>query len=259
MTVKNFFIGLVATFAIPWLVVIAIPYSQMRTIEPVELDEINDGKTGEYAPKRQGFIGAGAAIYAAEGCATCHTQVARPTYAGNDVFQESLAGVKNDPERGDTRRESTIWDYSGTDYAWIGETRIGPDLSNYGRRVELRTSLKNEKLAKSKGVEVSVLKNAQLFSPESYVLTHLFNPRLDPEAFWSTCPTNKHLFNKVNKYGPGTRLAVPVQNKDDEGSMIVPTGEAIQLASYLLSLKSDDEVPFSMNYRRDKTKASEKK
>lgn len=260
MTVKNFFLGLVASFAIPWLVVIAIPYSQMRSIEPIELDEIADGQTGQYAPKHQGVVGAGAAIYAAEGCATCHSQVARPTYAGNDVFQKSLAGVTNDPERGDTRRESTIWDYTGAEFAWIGETRIGPDLSNYGRRVEILAGEKNEKTAKANEVEISALKASQLFNQESYVLTHLFNPRLNPEAFWSTCPSNKQLFDTVRKFGPGTRSALPItKTGGNDDTMVIPNGEAIQLVSYLLSLKHDDQVPYSLNYRRDKVKASEKK
>jgi len=260
MTVKNFFIGLVASFAIPWLVVIAIPYSQMRSLEPVELDEIADGQTGQYAPQRQGVVGAGAEIYAAEGCATCHTQLSRPTYAGNDVFQKSLAGVKNDPERGDTRRESTVWDYAGTDYAWIGETRIGPDLSNYGRRVEMLAIDKNEKVAKANGVELSALNSSQLFDVNGYVYTHLFNPRLKPETFWSTCPSNKHMFDTKNKFGQGPRSALPItKNGEEDGAMVVPNGKATQLVSYLLSLKRDDAVPYSMNYRRDKVKASEKK
>jgi len=154
MTVKNFFLGLTASFAIPWLVMVAIPFVKMRSLEPVMYDEVNDGQIGQYDPNRPGSIGAGSKIYAQEGCAACHTQVSRPTYAGNDVFQPSLAGIAVDPERGDTRRETTVWDYAGEEYAWIGETRIGPDLGNFGRRVEILAAKKDKETADANGLKI---------------------------------------------------------------------------------------------------------
>lgn len=266
MTVKTFFFGLFASFGIPWLVLVAIPFSKMRSLEPVEYDEIADGTTGLYQPKLSGRAANGAVTYGKEGCATCHSQLSRPTYAGNDVFQDGLAGIAKDPERGNTRRESNIWDYSlefaegnqDSNFAWIGETRIGPDLGNYGRRVEFLANQRNEETAKALGIKVSELPASKRFDSQKYVLTHIFNPRLNPERFWSVCPSNPQMFTEKKIYGQGSVNAIPVEG-EDAGYEIIPDEQAVELADYLLSLKRDGDVPFSMNYRRDKVKASEKK
>ncbi|SHK03518.1 hypothetical protein SAMN02745181_3088 [Rubritalea squalenifaciens DSM 18772] len=258
MTVKTFFIGLFASFGIPWLVLVAIPFSKMRSIEPVEYDEMADGKTGFYQHKTSGRAQNGSIIYGQEGCATCHSQVARPTYAGNDVHQNDLAGIAKDPERGNTRRESNLWDYSNEQYAWIGETRIGPDLSNFGRRVEMLAHEHNKAAAEALDVEVNALPQSKRFDAQKYVLTRLFNPRLVPHRDWSNCPSNRQFFTEKKVYGQGSANAIPVEG-EEEGVEIIADDEAIALADYLLSLKRDGEVPYSINYRRDKVKASEKK
>ena len=54
-------------------------------------------------------------------------------------------------------------------------------------------------------------------------------------------------------YGQGSPEAVPGLNRD--GLEVLPTTEAKALVSYLLSLRKDDAVPYSINYSREKKKA----
>lgn len=258
MTVKTFFLGLIASFALPWLVVVAVPFAKMRAIEPVEYTEDNDGKTGQYNPGKNGRLQNGSLIYGAEGCAQCHSQLVRPTYAGNDLGKEDLAGIAKDEARGDTRRESINQDYNGEDYAWLGETRMGPDLSNFGRRMEQLAATKNKALAKSKGIEVDKLALEDKFDAEKWVYVHLFNPRLKPNAKKSICPSNLHMFDVKENFGQGSPDALPVAKGSNTNEQVIPNEKARTLASYLLNLKRDGDVPYSINFSRTKKKASAK-
>ena len=136
MTFRSFAFGLTASFGLAWLAVVIVPFFLMRTPKPVAFDEVADGKEGIYHPKRAGRVINGAEVYSANGCYHCHTQLIRPTYAGNDLGRPDWAGLKGDEARGDTRRESNVFDYQGESFAQIGLNRLGPDLSNLGRRVE---------------------------------------------------------------------------------------------------------------------------
>ena len=254
MTVKTFFIGLIASFALPWLAVVAVPYATMRAVETPQFDEGDDGKVGPYTAYKSGSVASGSAIYGAEGCAQCHSQLARPTYAGSDLGHANLAGLEKDPNRGDTRRESILMDYDQEPFAWIGETRMGPDLSNFGRRMEVLAIEKNEALAKERGVTVADLPVADRFDTELAVYTHLFNPRNDNRK--SVCSANKHMFTSKPVHGQRTANALPVTT--DNGDQIIPKPKALTLASYLLGLKRDNDVPYAMNNARSKKKASAK-
>ncbi len=226
MTFRSFAFGLTATFGIAWLAVVIVPFFLMRSIEPVAFDEIADGKEGIYHPKHTGRTVNGAEVYAANGCYQCHTQLIRPTYAGNELGRPDWAGLKQDEERGDTRRESNIFDYQGEKFAQIGLTRLGPDLSNFGRRVEA---------IYAKGAD-----------PQAWVLMHLYDPRANPTRPTSTCPSVRFLFEEKDVKGQMPADALPVQAP--EGKAVVPTHEALALADYLLALKRDDVVPASMSH-----------
>lgn len=252
MTVKTFFIGIIASFALPWIAVVAVPFAKMRNVEIPQYDISKDGKEGPYAPVKSGLIQSGSSIYGAEGCAQCHSQLSRPTYAGNDLGRPDLAGIAKDPELGDTRRESNLWDYKGESYAWIGETRMGPDLSNFGRRMELVALNKNKSRAKELGLEDSTkLPLAEKFNIEMAVNTHLFNPRQD--NLKSICPANVGFFHTASAFGQGAINAVSTST--DSETQVIPGSRARTLVSYLLSLKRDDEVPSSINYARNNKKS----
>jgi cytochrome c oxidase cbb3-type subunit 2 len=226
MTFRQFAFGLTAAFGIAWLAVVVVPFFLMRDIEPVAFDEVADGKTGLYHPKRAGRVANGAEVYAANGCYLCHTQLVRPTYAGNDLGRPDWGGMSMDEERGDTRRESNVFDYQGEKFAQIGLVRLGPDLSNLGRRVEARAKLLGE-------------------APETLLYRHLYDPRLDPERSTSKCPSHKFLFEEKTVSGQFPNDALDLAR--EKGQAILPGPEAKALVSYLLSLKRDDALPKAIN------------
>ena len=236
MTFKAFLIGLLGTFGLPWLLVVVIPYSTQRTQKPIEYEEGAKG-SGVYMPKRDGRITEGSVVYGQEGCYYCHTQVIRPTYAGNDVHRDEWAGLrKGNGVDADTRRETLPGDFEQEKTAHIGISRVGPDLSNFGRRV------------------THYLKGSDT-NPEEWVLMHLYNPKgvfrydnPDEKAYDSTCPTKAGMFDEINVYGAGGRT-LPVDAGQGKG--VIPNDRARALASYLVSLKKDtlgNPLPKSLNY-----------
>lgn len=225
MTFRQFAIGLTACFGFAWLAVVVVPFFKLRNPSPVSFQEGVDAESGIYHPKREGRIVNGYEIYAENGCYQCHTQVVRTTYAGKDLFRPDWGGISDDIDRGDTRRESNVFDYSGLNFAPIGVTRLGPDLMNFGRRI------KAEKGANA----------------EAWVFLHLYNPQLIPELTgWSVCPSYRFLFDKREITGARSDNALEVETPANRE--IVPGQKARALVSYLLSLSHDNDLPASMNY-----------
>lgn len=153
-------------FALPWLFLIVIPFIRMSNAEPVPYTE-EDGVAGiaaypDRALQRHGSSDYGRQIYAAEGCAYCHTQVVRPTYAGPDMWRPGWGGRE---EEG-LARETHPGDYATEKVAMLGYQRIGQDLSNVGHRIKSRE-----------------LMHQHLVEPKS----------LDPD---SGMPAYKHLYRK---------------------------------------------------------------
>lgn len=230
MSLRTFILGLSVSFGIAWLAIIVVPFIKMRNIAPIELNEAVDGTTGIFYPKRTGRIANGAQVYAENGCYLCHTQLVRPTYAGNDLFRPDWGGLKADPDRGDTRRETNAYDFSGEKFAQIGVMRMGPDLSNLGRRVE------------------SLYAKDQ--SSEHWLYAHLYNPRNLPERWKSNCPSFRYLFVEQGIKGEPATDAISVDR--EAGKQIVPGPDARALVSYLMSLKKDQPVPASLNFSPQK-------
>ena len=232
MSLRTFILGLSASFGIAWLAIIVVPFIKMRNLAPIQLNEATDGATGIFYPKRTGRIANGALVYAENGCYLCHTQVIRPTYAGNDMYRENWGGLKADPDRGDTRRETNAYDFAGEKFAQIGVSRMGPDLSNLGRRVESIYAAGKD--------------------PETWLFAHLFNPRQEPQRWKSTCPSFRFMFTERPVTGNPSVDAIAVL----EGGKIevVPNEDAKALVSYLLSLKKDQAVPAVLSFSPPKNK-----
>lgn len=232
MSFRTFIFGLIASFGVAWSAVVIVPFFKMRSLAPVELNEATDGATGIFYPKRTGRIADGAKVYAENGCYLCHTQLVRPTYAGNDLYRLDWGGLKADPDRGDTRRETNAYDFFGEKFAQIGIARMGPDLSNLGLRVETNYAARKD--------------------PVMWLYKHLNNPREEATRWKSTCPSFRFLFD--------TQLIVGNPNTDalstteDGKSELVPSAEAKALVSYLLSLKKDQAVPAALNFGPAKKK-----
>ncbi|GAA5131104.1 cbb3-type cytochrome c oxidase subunit II [Luteolibacter yonseiensis] len=236
MSFRTFILGLSASFGVAWLAIVVVPFIKMRNLAPIELNEATDGATGIFFPKRTGRVADGAQVYAENGCYLCHTQVVRPTYAGNDLYRPDWGGLKADPDRGDTRRETNAYDFFGEKFAQIGVSRMGPDLSNLGRRVE------------------SIY--AKDGSATQWLYSYLYNPRHIPENYQSTCPSFSFLFHEQPVKGERNADALPYGGTDD--TEIVPGPEVKALVSYLLSLKKDQAVPTVLNFAPDKGKAAKK-
>ena len=237
MSFRTFFFGLAASFGLAWLAIIIIPFIKMRSLEPIVMEDA-EGTNAVYIPKRAGRITDGAEVYAANGCYLCHSQLVRPTYAGNDMFRPDWGGLANDEDRGDTRRETNAFDFAGEKFAQIGVTRMGPDLSNLGRRVE------------------SLYAPEEGTKPEMWLYRHLYNPRWKPQRRDSTCPSFRFLFNEIEIKGNPSEESLPFAGED--GGEISPKPGARALVSYLLSLKKDQPVPASLDFSPDAGPVEEK-
>jgi cytochrome c oxidase cbb3-type subunit II len=231
MSLRLFILGLFTSFGIAWSAMVIVPFFKMRELAPVELSEVKDGATGIFYPKRTGRIANGAEVYAQNGCYHCHSQLVRPTYAGNDLFRPDWGGLKADPDRGDTRRETNAYDYFGEKFAQIGIARIGPDLSNIGLRVDALYAAPGQ-------------------SPQQWFYAHLYNPRALPDHYKSNCPPFRFLFNSTEVKGnPATDA---VADPQDPKKVLIPNSDCRALVSYLMSLKKDQSVPVALNFGPEK-------
>lgn len=116
--VTALFLGIFGTFAFSWAGLTLIPNFQIGHLDP-QTDE--DGNDPYPAPK-SGMAERGRRIYAANGCVYCHSQQVRADYAASDI------------DRKWGLRRSAPRDYIFERPALLGKTRLGPDLSNIGKR-----------------------------------------------------------------------------------------------------------------------------
>jgi cbb3-type cytochrome oxidase cytochrome c subunit len=112
------FLGIFGTFAFSWAGLVLIPNYQIGHLEP-QVDE--DGNDPYPAPK-SGMADRGRQIYAANGCVYCHSQQVRADYAATDI------------DRKWGERRSAPRDYLFERPVVLGKMRLGPDLSNIGKR-----------------------------------------------------------------------------------------------------------------------------
>jgi len=91
MNFKTFIIGLIASFGAAFLFMIVLPFASTQELQAIEYSA-EDGRDGAFTLERAGQVQNGAAVYAAEGCYVCHSQLIRPTYAGTDVWNAPWAG-----------------------------------------------------------------------------------------------------------------------------------------------------------------------
>jgi cytochrome c oxidase cbb3-type subunit 2 len=85
---------------------------------------VGDTLPQNYPLARPGDAHAGAEIYRANGCASCHTEMVRSSTLGSDI------------QRGWGARRSLAEDYLFEQPVMLGLQRIGPDLANFGRTSE---------------------------------------------------------------------------------------------------------------------------
>ena len=210
---RKFIFGITASFFIPWLCLIVIPHSKMNA----EIEEWTDPDTGKvnfYPSGTPNIFRQGQIVYAQEGCASCHTQMIRPTYMGYESWRPGFGkeGTIEVPVR---IRETRLGDYDGERFAYLGNQRIGPDLSNVGYRHD-----------------------------EAWHHEHLYLPQSKRD--FSMMPSFRHLYEKRKIKGQKSEFAlsnVEWENEEEaQNYEVVPTEKAKALVGYLMTLKKD--APF---------------
>jgi cytochrome c oxidase cbb3-type subunit 2 len=111
-------LGIFGTFAFSWVGLILVPNFQIGHLDPQSDEEGTD----IYPMPISGMADRGREIYAANGCAYCHTQQVRADYAASDI------------DRKWGERRSAPRDYVFARPPLLGKMRMGPDLSNVGKR-----------------------------------------------------------------------------------------------------------------------------
>ena len=112
------FLGIFGTFAFSWAGLTLLPNYQIGHLDP----QMDEEQTDVYPAPKSGMAERGRRIYAANGCVYCHSQQVRADYAASDI--ERKWGVRRSAPR----------DYVFDRPVMLGKMRLGPDLSNIGKR-----------------------------------------------------------------------------------------------------------------------------
>jgi cbb3-type cytochrome oxidase cytochrome c subunit len=112
------FLGIFGTSAFSWVGLTVIPNWQIGHLNPQSDEEGTD----TYPMPQSGMFARGARVYAANGCAYCHSQQVRADYSGADI------------ERKWGDRRSAPRDYIFERPVFLGKMRMGQDLANIGAR-----------------------------------------------------------------------------------------------------------------------------
>ena len=240
-------LGILGTFAFSWVGLTMIPNAQIGHLDP-QVDE--DGNDPYPAPK-SGMAERGRQVYAANGCVYCHSQQVRADYAASDI------------ERKWGDRRSAPRDYLFERPVLLGKSRMGPDLSNIGKRAPVEdaeppaapaTAAAASPVAApvsspapaapaavaSAATTANAPKPTAGDAPPPYSAAwhhrYLYAPR--SFAQHSNMPAYRFLYEKHKISGQPAADALKLTGKaaPQEGWEIVPTYEAKCLVAYLMSL-----------------------
>lgn len=163
-----------------------------------------DEATGEEVPPPvSGIARRGKQVYMDLGCLYCHTQQVR------------RPGYGADDERGWGARQSVARDYINQEVVQLGTMRTGPDLMTIGQRQPSR----------------------------EWHHLHLYDPQITSAG--SNMPPYPFLYEeRPIENDPSPRaLNLPEPYAPPEGYEVVPTPRAEALVEYLLSLRTDYDLP----------------
>jgi cytochrome c oxidase cbb3-type subunit 2 len=250
---KSLFLGIFAVFAFSWLGLALVPNTQIGHLEP----QTDEEGTDAYPVPQSGMAERGRKIYTANGCFYCHSQQVRPDYDSSDI----------DRKWGD--RRSAPRDYIFQRPVLLGKMRIGPDLSNIGKRAPAddqngpaqapapaagsspavaaapaapAPSANASPAAPAGPAQATALDSSPKTGgvPPEYSAVwhhqHLYAPRsvnLD-----STMPAYRFLYEKqrIGSEPSADALTLTGSSAPPEGWEIVPTYDAKCLVAYLMSL-----------------------
>jgi len=200
---RSFFGLIFVIFLFTWIGFVVLPWIYLGHLPPIQ----DEGSTDITPWDSSGAAHAGERIYAANGCAYCHTQEVRPDSSGADIIRGW--GTAKDDEGKDVTRRSYPRDYIWQGQVFLGNNRIGSDLSNVGAR----------------------------YADAAALYRFLYDPY--GADLHSSMPACRFLFvtQKISGQASEDALVLPATDAPPAGYEIVPTAEAKSLVAYLLSLK----------------------
>lgn len=169
----------------------------------------------------------GARIYAAEGCALCHTQIIRRSPSGRDWQAAIDRGTDPDFPYRVSEPEDMDAEFNREGAPQAGVAAVGPDLSNAAEYAAGRLEYED-------AVSGSTRRAAQV---REWLALHLYNPR-EPQFKkpWTVCPAMPGLFEERPVGGDAPSLdALPVRM--ERGRELVPSPRGKRLLNYLASLR----------------------
>lgn len=186
------FLGVFIILSLTWALVINKPIQETGHLSP-----IFDTEQGGRLPIRiTGGAAQGKIVYQEFGCIACHTQQVRVA-AGFDL------------ERGWGERQSVARDYLDQTPVLIGNSRLGQDLSNVGKRQ----------------------------TDADWHMLHFYNPQITSKG--SNMPAMPFLFETREIVGEATSraLKLPAEYAVADGYEVIPSRKAEALVAYMKSLK----------------------
>ena len=196
------FSGIFLTFGSAWVALVAYPAGNLGHLQPLPNEETG----GVNPPTVSGLALAGQKVYAANGCMECHTQQVRPDPLTTDIAKQ--LGKRQTVPRDEIREHAPF----------LGEYRIGQDLTNYGARE----------------TDVAAI-HRHLYAPTS----------VTP---WSNMPSYSYLYEYRKIVSQPSAYAVQGltgSSAPKPGYEVVPTQQAEALVAYLLSLNQNYPLPES--------------
>jgi cytochrome c oxidase cbb3-type subunit 2 len=200
---RAFFGLLLLIFFFIWFGMVVFPWLEVGHLPPIA----EEGSTDITPWDVSGAAHAGERIYAADGCAYCHTQQVRAATSGADIIRGW--GTAKDDDGKDVTRRSYPRDYIWQGETFLGNNRDGADLSNVGQR----------------------------FPDAAALYKYLYDPYILNGH--SSMPEYRFLFvtQKISGQPSDDALALTDDDAPPAGYEVVPTAQAKALVAYLLSLK----------------------
>lgn len=200
---RTFLLALLVPFLFAWTGLVLFPWVLLGHLPPIQEEDSTNIVPWDVS----GAAHQGEQVYAANGCAYCHTQQVRPASSGADIIRGW--GTAKDDEGKEVTRRTYPRDYIWQKQVFLGNSRNGADLSNVGAR----------------------------FPDAAALYRYLYDPTiLNPH---SSMPSFRFLFvqQKISGAPSVDALILAPTDAPPAGYEIVPTPAARSLVAYLLSLK----------------------
>ena len=205
---KVFLFGFGSIFLVNWLFIVALPWLSLGGLQPISTDETNLKPWDSTGEAHQGER-----IYAANGCAYCHTQQVRPATSGADIVRGW--GSAHNADGKEVTRRTYPRDYIWQQQVFLGNNRLGADLSNVAER----------------------------YPTPGALYRYLYDPHVLQSH--SSMPAYRYLFTEQRVTGQPSADALILGPPDQPpaGWEIVPGPDVRALVEYMLSLKKDYHLP----------------